>query len=73
MLKNSNYSPIHFPPLAKGGEGGFGELINDVLVKSMKKHFFVIPVETGIQSFQIVTYVLDSRFRWNDDFLRVHH
>ncbi|GBE01938.1 hypothetical protein BMS3Bbin06_02380 [bacterium BMS3Bbin06] len=42
----------------------------DELVKSLKKCFFVIPVETGIQSFQIVTRFLDSRFRGNDDFLR---
>ncbi|GBE01734.1 hypothetical protein BMS3Abin08_01167 [bacterium BMS3Abin08] len=42
-------------------------------VKNLKKCFFVIPVETGIQSFQIVTRFLDSRFRGNDDFLREYH
>ncbi len=44
----------------------------DGFVKNLKKCFFVIPVETGIQSFQIVTRFLDSRFRGNDDFLRLH-
>jgi len=40
----------------------------DGLVKSLKKCFFVIPVETGIQSFQIVVCSLDTSFRGYDDF-----
>ena len=43
----------------------------DGLVKSLIKCFFVIPVETGIQSFQIVVCSLDACFRGYDDFLRV--
>ncbi|MBI3605344.1 MAG: RHS domain-containing protein [Nitrospirae bacterium] len=45
---------------------------NNGLVKSLKKQFSVIPVQTGIQFFQVVMCFLDSRFRGNDDFLRGH-
>jgi hypothetical protein len=38
----------------------------DGLVTTRKRHYFVIPVETGIQHFQWVTGVLDTRFRWYD-------
>jgi hypothetical protein len=31
--------------------------------------FFVVPVKTGIQFFQCLSYILDSRLRGNDDFL----
>jgi hypothetical protein len=30
--------------------------------------FWVIPVQTGIQLFYVVTFSLDSRFRGSDDF-----
>jgi hypothetical protein len=39
-------------------------------VKSLKTPYPVIPVETGIQFFQIVSYSLDSCLRGNDAFLR---
>ena len=32
----------------------------DKLLKSSEKQFFVIPVKTGIQSFQVVTCSLDT-------------
>jgi hypothetical protein len=38
----------------------------DGLVTTRKRHYFVIPVETGIQYFQWVTGVLDTRFRGYD-------
>ncbi len=41
----------------------------DVLVKSLSMRFSVIPVKTGIQFFQCLLYILDSRLRGNDDFL----
>ena len=44
----------------------------DKLLKSPEKQFFVIPVKTGIQSFQVVTCSLDTRFRGYDDFLRMY-
>ncbi len=44
----------------------------DKLVKNPEKQFFVIPVKTGIQSFQVVTCFLDTRFRGYDDFLRMY-
>ena len=44
----------------------------DELVKSRNWVFFVIPVKTGIQYLQGVTWILDSRLRGNDDFLRSH-
>jgi hypothetical protein len=43
------------------------------LVKSPKGLFSVIPVETGIQSFQCLANTLDFRLRGNDDSLRKHH
>ena len=47
-------------------------LIIDGLVKSLKNRILVIPVKTGIQCFLIVKIKMDSRFRGNDNFLRVH-
>ncbi|MFH1950308.1 MAG: trypsin-like peptidase domain-containing protein, partial [Pseudomonadota bacterium] len=50
-----------------------GELVGvnlDALVKSPKSPFFVIPAKAGIQSFQLVTEVLDPVFQRGDDFLR---
>ncbi len=44
----------------------------DKLVINPEKQFFVIPVKTGIQSFQVVTCFLDTRFRGYDDFLRMY-
>ena len=41
--------------------------------KKSKFGLFVIPVKTGIQYLQYVTWILDSRLRGNDDFLRGHH
>ncbi|HDH05813.1 MAG TPA: hypothetical protein ENH01_08895 [Nitrospirae bacterium] len=46
--------------------------IFDKLVINPEKQFFVIPVKTGIQSFQVVTCFLDTRFRGYDDFLRMY-
>ena len=45
----------------------------DGLVLSQNIAISVIPVETGIQCFQAVTYILDTRFRGYDNFLRGHH
>ena len=42
----------------------------DALVKSPKRHLYVIPMKMGIQCFQIVAHPLDSCFRRNDYFLR---
>jgi hypothetical protein len=42
----------------------------DALARSLKKHISVIPVQTGIQSFQAVSCFLDPRLRGDDDFLR---
>ena len=36
-------------------------IILDELVKSPKRHLYVIPMKMGIQCFQIVAYPLDSR------------
>jgi len=44
----------------------------DDLVKSPEFSFSVIPAKTGIQPFQRVLRILDSRLRGNDDFLRSH-
>ena len=33
------------------------------------KHYFVIPVETGIQSVESTQHLLDSRLRGNDGFV----
>ena len=43
------------------------------LVRNLKKHFFVIPVQTGIQSLQAVSRFLDPRLRGDDDFLPDRH
>ena len=48
----------------------FQFLILDELVKSPKRHLYVIPMKMGIQCFQIVAHPLDSRVRGNDYFLR---
>ncbi len=48
-------------------------LIIDEGAKSLKKRLFVIPVKTGIHSFQVVGYAMDTRLRGYDDFLRDHH
>ena len=40
--------------------------ILDGLVKSRNIHNFVIPVKTGIQSFQVLGRFIDSRLRGND-------
>jgi hypothetical protein len=40
-----------------------GLILFDGLVKSLKSLFFVIPVETGIQSFQRLANTPDSRLR----------
>jgi hypothetical protein len=44
----------------------------DGFLKSPKRLFPVIPVETGIQSFQYLANTLDSRLRGNGDFLQNH-
>jgi|GEM_PF-5364831 len=41
----------------------------DGLAKSLERSIFVIPVKTGIQSFQVVAYALVTRLRGHDDFL----
>jgi hypothetical protein len=44
----------------------------DEIVKRPQIPFSVIPVKTGIQSFQWLSWCLDSRLRGNDDFLQSH-
>jgi len=44
----------------------------DDLSKTPSICFSVIPVKTGIQFFECLSYILDSRLRGNDDFLRIH-
>jgi hypothetical protein len=45
---------------------------HDGFVKSPQIRFPVIPVKMGIQSFQLISRILDFRLRGNDDFLRDH-
>jgi hypothetical protein len=41
----------------------------DELATTRKRHYFVIPVKTGIQYFQWVPGALDTRFRGYDELL----
>ena len=53
-----------------------GEMTNwtiDGLVTTRKQHYFVIPVKTGIQDFQLVTKALDTRLRGYDELFHVYH
>jgi hypothetical protein len=43
---------------------------NDGFVKGPNGLFPVIPMETGIQSFQYLANTLDSRLRGNDNYLQ---
>jgi len=53
------------------------KMVYDAVVERLKKYLFVIPVlkstyclvKTGIQSFRVVAYALDTRLRGYDDFL----
>jgi hypothetical protein len=42
------------------------------LVTTRKQYYFVIPVKTGIQYFQLVVKALDTRLRGHDELLHVH-
>jgi hypothetical protein len=45
-------------------------VITDALLRSPETAFSAIPLKTGIQSFQAITWILDTRIRGYDDFLR---
>jgi hypothetical protein len=40
----------------------------DELVNSLKISLFPIPAKAGIQSFHMITKVLNSGFHWSNDF-----
>ena len=44
----------------------------DSLVKSRNMHNFVIPVKTGIQSFQVLSHIWIPAYARMTDFLRMH-
>jgi len=47
--------------------------IIDGLVKSRNIHNFVIPVKTGIQSFQVLSRLWIPAYAGMTDFLRLYH
>ena len=75
--ESSNYKQLWIPDQVGNDKTAktptFCESINiDALVKSRNIHNFVIPVKTGIQSFQVVSRLWIPAYAGMTDFLRLY-
>jgi hypothetical protein len=65
---------VKSPPNGHTGESRYPELLINTgfrvksgMTKEANYDFFVIPVKTGVQYFEVVTYSLDSCLRGDDE------